>query len=72
MHACRYIEFQNTYKIDNDKMNYKDKVQSTTILTKSYYTKNPLLPYLYRGCAQCQTRCRGQKWENVGWTVFFG
>jgi hypothetical protein len=41
-HAClyRYIEFQNTYKIDSDKMNYKD--QSTTILTKSYYTKNPL------------------------------
>ena len=23
-------------------MNYKDKVQSTTILTKYYYTKNPL------------------------------
>ena len=23
-------------------MNYKDKVQSTTILTKSYYTTNPL------------------------------
>ena len=42
MHARRYIEFQNTYKIDNDKMNYKDKDQSTTILTKSYYTKNPL------------------------------
>jgi hypothetical protein len=39
-----YIEFQNTYKIDNfnDKMNYKDKDQSITILTKSYYTKNTL------------------------------
>jgi hypothetical protein len=42
MHACRYIEFQNTYKIDNDKINYKDKDQSTIILTKSYYTKNPV------------------------------
>ena len=29
-------------KMNNDKMNYKDKDQSTTILTKSYYTKNPL------------------------------
>ena len=26
----------------NDKINYKDKLQSTIILTKSYYTKNPL------------------------------
>jgi hypothetical protein len=25
IHACRYIEFENTYKIDNDKMNFKDK-----------------------------------------------
>jgi hypothetical protein len=38
MHVCRYIEFQNTYKIDNDKINYKDQ----SILTKSYYTKNPV------------------------------
>ena len=36
------IEFQNRYKTDNDKINYKDKLQSTIILTKSYYTKNPL------------------------------